>query len=687
MEEYNLTNIVFGREICGDLGAALRREWLTTNGIGGYAAGTIAGAHTRRYHGLLIAALRPPLDRTLLLAKLDEWAEMAGAVYPLACNEFQDGAIDPHGYRHLESFHLEGTRPVWRFALADAILEKRVWMAHGHNTTYVTYRLERGQRPVHLALVVLANHRDHHAETHAPAWTPHIVVCGAPQEEGHWQALDDHLEIQATLHDGAAPLYLDASLRGDASQAAEALRFEIMNTLYRDFHWRVEAERQHDDHEDLIALGRFHVTLWPGRTLCVTASTSALQHPGAAQALAAAQARETDLLARAQATAAPGSIRQLILAADQFIVARDDGHTIIAGYPWFTDWGRDTMIALPGLALVTGRPDLARSLLRTFARYVSQGMLPNRFPDAGQPLADADYNTVDATLWYFEAIRAVVEATGDLDLLRQLFPTLQEIVQWHIRGTRFGIHVDPADGLLAAGEAGVQLTWMDAKIDDWVVTPRQGKPIEINALWYHALCVMADFAQRLGRPAGEYQAQADLVRRSFARYWREPAGFCADVLDGPEGDDLALRPNQIFAVSLPNSPLSPDQQRRLLDVCARHLLTSLGLRSLAPGDPNYIGTYLGNRRVRDGAYHQGTTWAWLIGPFIQAYLRVHQDRNGALALLAPFAHHLNDTGLGSISEIADGDPPFTPRGCPWQAWSVGEVLRAWRLVSTGPTHP
>lgn len=675
-------HIAFGRAICGDLDAALRREWLVTNGIGGFAAGAIAGAHTRRYHGLLVAALRPPLDRTLLLAKLDEWAEMDGAVFPLACNEFQDGAVDPHGYRHLESFHLDGVLPVWRYALADAILQKRVWMAHGHNTTYITYRLERGERPVRLGIVALANYRDYHGDTHTPTWTPQLEICAAPQENGHWEALDGRVELKVAMFETATPFYLTASLEEGQPAAAADLRFEALDHLYRNFHWRVEAERQETDHEDLTALGRFYVDLQPGQTLSLVVSTEAVEHADAAAALVAAQARAYELLACAQADHEPAWIQQLVLAADQFIVARDEGHTVIAGYPWFTDWGRDTMIALPGLTLACGRPALAASLLRTFARFVSRGMLPNRFPDAGEALGDADYNTVDATLWYFEAVRAVVDDTGDLDLLAALFPALQEIVDWHLRGTRFGIHVDPADGLLSAGEPGVQLTWMDAKVGDWVVTPRQGKAVEINALWYHALCLMADFARRLGRPTAAYDARADQVRGSFARFWRDELGFCADVLDGPTGDDLALRPNQLLAVALPHSPLTPPQQRRLVDICARHLLTSIGLRSLAPSDPHYIGLYTGNRRTRDGAYHQGTAWAWLIGPFVQAHLRVYQDPTLARVFLEPFRHHLGDAGLGSISEIADGDAPFTPRGCPWQAWSVAEVLRAWKMLDS-----
>jgi predicted glycogen debranching enzyme len=369
-----------------------------------------------------------------------------------------------------------------------------------------------------------------------------------------------------------------------------------------------------------------------------------------------------------------------MLAASQFVVRRPrpgqpDGSTIIAGYPWFGDWGRDTMISLPGLTLTPGRHEIARRILRTFAQFVDQGMLPNRFPDEG---AEPEYNTVDATLWYFEAIRAYHNATADTSLLSDLYPVLQSIVEWHRRGTHYHIGVDPTDGLLFAGEPGVQLTWMDAKVGDWVVTPRVGKPVEVNALWYNALRTMAGFARRLGQDAGSYDRMGDQVKRSFARFWSETAGYCYDVLDAPDGDDLALRPNQLFAASLPHSPLTREQQRAVVDICARHLLTSHGLRSLAGHDPAYVGHYGGDQRQRDGAYHQGTVWSWLIGPFVSAHLRVYGDAELARSFLRPLVYHLADHGVGSISEIFDGDPPFTPRGCIAQAWGVAELLRAWQ---------
>jgi len=381
----------------------------------------------------------------------------------------------------------------------------------------------------------------------------------------------------------------------------------------------------------------------------------------------------------------PPWIDQLVLAADEFLVRRaladePGGLSVIAGYHWFGDWGRDTMIALPGLTLATGRPEAARRILATFARFVDGGMLPNVFPDAGQA---PEYNTVDAALWYVEAVRAYHAATGDDAALRELFPALEAIVRGYTAGTRYGIRVD-GDGLVAAGEHGVQLTWMDAKVGDWVVTPRIGKPVEINALWYNALVAIADLARRLGRPSAAWQAMADRAAAAFSRFWNAEAGYCYDVIDGPAGHEAVLRPNQIFAVSLPASPLSADRQRLVVDRCARQLLTSYGLRSLAPGEPGYQPRYLGGPRERDGAYHQGTVWGWLLGPFALAYHRVHGDREAARAFLAPMAQHLAEYGLGSIAEVFDAEPPFSPGGCIAQAWSVAETLRAWCELAPRP---
>jgi predicted glycogen debranching enzyme len=656
----------FGREVCGYRPLAERREWLVTNGIGGYACGTVAGLLTRRYHGLLIAALDPPLGRTLLLTKLDEIATYDGRDYSLFANRWADGAVEPTGFRHLERFRLEGTTPAWTFACADALLEKRVWMEPGANTTYVRYALARASAPITLNIKAMVNYRDHHGSTQAHDWRMRV------------ESTEHGLRIVA--FDGATPLYV---LSNGADVVAD-------HTWYRGYLLAMEDYRGLDARDEHLYVGRFRAGLQPGESLLVVASTDATLDLDPAAALDRRRVYEDELLRRggvlsvwedASADVPPWE-QHLVLAADQFIVRRSlpedlEGSTIIAGYPWFGDWGRDTMISLPGLTLVTGRHGVAERILRTFAHFVDQGMLPNRFPDEGQR---PEYNTVDATLWYLEAIRSYRAATDDEDLLRDLFPVLREIVTWYERGTRYNIHVDPNDGLLYAGEPGVQLTWMDAKVGDWVVTPRIGKAVEINALWYNALRIMADFAHQLEEPAGRYEILAERARSGFARFWNKDAGYCCDVLDGPDGDDLALRPNQLFAVSLPYSPLREKQQKAVVDACARHLLTSHGLRSLSPDNPAYIGHYGGDQRQRDAAYHQGTVWAWLIGPFVTAHLRVYGDPGRARSFLESFVHHLGDHGLGSVSEIFDGDPPFAPRGCIAQAWSVAELLRAWQIV-------
>jgi predicted glycogen debranching enzyme len=656
--------LAWGRETCGELATAERREWLCTNGLGGFAFGTIAGSLTRRYHGLLVAALNPPLGRTLLVAKLEEDVAYAGGAWALSTNRWRDGTVAPHGYRELESFRLDGTAPVWTYACADALLARRVWMEPGANTTYVRYEALRAPTPLTLTLRALVNHRDYHATTNAGDW----AMAVTPLPHG--------LRVQA--FEGVPPVLL----------LAPGARAQAEHTWYRRFALPHERERGLDAEDDHLHAGTFQATLRAGESLTIVLSAEPAPSTDAEAAWRRRQAHEDDLLARwtrawPGAGRAPGWVRHLALAADQFVARRPlptepDGMTVIAGYPWFGDWGRDTMIALPGLALATGRAELATRVLRTFARFLDRGMLPNRFPDSGETL---EYNTVDATLWWVEAIRATHAVTGDDGLLKDLFPALESVIDWHRRGTRYGIAVDPADGLLRAGEPGMQLTWMDARVGDWVVTPRIGKPVEINALWYNALRAMAGFARRLGHPTAAWEAAAERVGAAFDRFWFERVGHCFDVLDGPDGDDTTLRPNQIFAVSLPESALTPAQQRRVVDVCARHLLTSYGLRSLAPGDPAYCGGCLGDQHTRDGAYHRGTVWGWLLGPFALAYAKTHGDPGAARALLEPMADHLADYGIGSIGEIFDGDAPFTPRGCVAQAWSVAETLRAWQALS------
>ena len=658
----------FGREVCGHLAIASQKEWLVTNGIGGFGMGTVAGVLTRRYHGLLIAALQPPLGRTLMLTKLDEMIEYDGQYTPLYVNRWfgdeDDGRRleEPHGHYHLERFRLEGTTPHWTYAIGDALLEKRVWMEQGQNTTYIHYTLLRASNPLKLYPKAFINYRDYHQTTIASDWEPDVEI------------VPNGLCI--TARTGATPLYL-LSDRGEIYPQEE---------WYEDFFLAVEEYRgQRDVVEDHLHIADFAITLQPGETVTLVASTKPNPQLNGQEAYKRQVAHEQALIAQAEQVQGPlvdEARRQLVLAADQFVVRRatpndPHGRSIIAGYPWFSDWGRDTMISLPGIAICNGRTDVSASILRTYAHYVNQGMIPNRFPDVGE---EPEYNTADATLWYFQALRTHHEATQDLALLGELYPTLAEIIRWHEQGTRYGIGMDSQDGLLRAGTAGWQLTWMDAKVDDWVVTPRIGKPVEINALWYNALRCMAYFAEQLGQDGRPYAARADQVQASFGRFWHSAVGYCYDVLDGPEGHESKLRPNQLLAVSLSYSPLTAEQQKGVVDVCARKLLTSHGLRSLAADDPAYLGAYGGDQKKRDGAYHQGTVWGWLMGPFTAAHLRVYKNPALAQSYLEPALRHLADHGLGSMSEIFDGDPPFKPRGCPAQAWSVGEYLRAWCMI-------
>src|SRR5712675_1983173 len=654
-----MDRLALGRPAFSTEAGALSTEWLLTNGLGGFASGTVGQANTRRYHGLLVASLKPPLERVLMVAKADTLVRYRGATHALACNEFSDGTIAPHGYQRLAAFHLEGTIPVWTYAIGDALLEIRIWMAHGHNTTHVQYRLLQAATALGLEITPLCTYRDYHA--HSRGSRAFGVQAG-------------NSACTITAFEGARPYTLSLD-RG---------QFRAESDWHWNFHHRVEAERGLDSDEDLFRPGTFHAQLSPGETLTLTMSAEPQPAP---PSLREEMARQSALLSALPATT-PAWVRQLTLAADQFLVARGGGNatatgtTVIAGYPWFGDWGRDTMIALPGLALATGRHAEAASILRTYASHLSQGMLPNRFPDGNEP---PEYNTVDATLWYFHALAEYYAATKDLALVRELYPGLCDIIDWHQRGTRFGIQVDPADGLLRAGESGVQLTWMDAKVGDWVVTPRTGKAVEINALWINALETMASFARLLKKSGDTYDAFSRKAKDSFQKFWNPQRGCCYDVIDVPGlGNDASLRPNQIFAVALPVSPLTLEQQKDVVDVCAEHLLTPYGLRSLAPGEPGYQGYYGGGQRERDGAYHQGTVWGWLLGPFAMAHFRVYGDRVATLRLFDSINAAIRSYGVGSLAEIYHGDMPFTPDGCIAQAWSVGEVLRAWTELTRVP---
>jgi 4-alpha-glucanotransferase len=657
--------IRFTRAICGDLGQAERREWWVANGLGGYASGTIAGSLTRRYHGLLIAPVASPLGRRLILAKADA-ALMEGTLsWPFFTNRWKSGEIAPAGHVRIGSFHLDYSVPVWTYEVGDRQIEARIWMEAGAHTTYAAWLLRPGADPLDnglsLRITLLANDRDHHGTTSIGSFKPEIQADGESLTVTNARLFS--LTIRATGGDIVAK-----------------------RDWYRDFALPVEAERGLDSIDNHLCVGEVTIPLIPGRWCGIVASLE----PSPSIDLTAALSRRLDHDRAAVATATASSpamqqmpdwIARLALAADAFLFARPlpsvpDGQSVIAGYPWFGDWGRDTMISLPGLTLATGRSETARRILDTFASFVSQGMLPNVFPGAGDR---ADYNTADASLWFFEAWRTYFDATGDLAALRRVFPILSDMIGWHRKGTRYGIGVDPADGMLRAGAAGVQLTWMDAKVGDWVVTPRIGKPVEINALWYNALRIMGAFAQRLAEP-DSFSTPADIVKRSFTRFVRPDGEGLFDVIDGPNGDDASIRPNQILAVSLPHSPLNSEDQARVVRVCRHHLLTAFGLRSLAPGSQEYHTRYGGSVLERDGGYHQGPVWAWLLGPFSLAVYRVTGDAEAAQAVLASISDALKDQAVGTLGEIFDGDPPHHPRGAPAQAWSVACTLDAWRLL-------
>jgi predicted glycogen debranching enzyme len=645
--------IRFDEHVCRNLDSALRREWLETNGIGGFASSTINGCNTRRYHGLLVAATKPPVGRFVLLSKLEETLVVNGCAYEFSTNRYP-GVVHPQGFQFLTHFRLDSF-PIFTFSVDGFEIEKRLFMVQGQNTTIIKYQLINAPSTAHVKLEVrpLIAFRDYHSITHENG-----AINGSVDTEREL--------IRVSAYGGLPSLYL----------ANDAVEIEGTGHWYRNFEYDAERERGLDFQEDLFnpCVLRFDLDQRPTATLI--ASTER-------QNVDAAEQHEQDEIARRRQIAELASVKHdfitsLTTAADHYIVSRGDQNSVIAGYHWFSDWGRDTMIALPGLTLPTGRFEIARSILRTFAQHVDQGMLPNRFPDAGET---PEYNTVDATLWFFEAIRAYHAYTGDSEfVLQELYPVLTDIVNWHVRGTRYGIKQDAA-GLLNSGEPGVQLTWMDAKVGDWVVTPRHGKPVEIQALWYNAICIMEDFATRTADETARkrYNNMAALAKWSFNRlFWNEAGAYLYDVVNGGP-PDASIRPNQIFAVSLPHSMLSPERAKRVVAVVEEHLLTPYGLRSLAPSDRQYRACYIGDGVSRDGAYHQGTVWPWLLGPFITAYIKVEGGskaaRKQAEKWLSPLKDHLEDAGLGHISEIFDGDAPHRPVGCIAQAWSVAEVLR------------
>jgi len=658
-------------------------EWLVTNGLGGYASGTVGGSLTRVFHGYLVAALPAPLGRTMMLNTIIEEVVLPdGRTIQLNGLEMA-GQKSSAGSQHLTNFHLHLGLPTWIYEFEGITLEKRLTMPHGQNTTYLNYRISSGAGSLKLRLRPAVNMRKHESPVNTPIDTYTFTV-----RDHHYELLESSNEIP--------PLRMMV-LAGSAGLAVEC-------ACIGDVIYPIERSRGYTWKGDLWSPGHFSAEINPADDATIVVSTEnwdVMSALSPKEAWEAEHDRRRRLLLEAHPGACDDTSKELIWAADQFVIrpvgrqedtararaAGDEIRTIIAGYHWFTDWGRDTMISLEGLTLTTGRQVEASYILRTFAHYIRDGLIPNMFPEGKK---EGLYHTADATLWFFHALNRYVEYTNDAHLLKQLLPHLLDIVGQHLRGTRFNIHVDHNDGLLAQGEDGYQLTWMDAKVGDWVVTPRRGKAVEINALWYNALRLLERWLRRVGRTdeANGIAEHAARAKSSFnERFWYEKGGYLYDVIDGESGaPDSACRPNQLFSISLDYPVLNEERWEPVLQIAKKKLLTPVGLRSLAPGDKDFKSRYDGDLRSRDAAYHQGTVWAWLIGPFIDAWLKVYpDDRETAHGFLEGFKPHLRSACVGSISEIFDAEPPFTSRGCCAQAWSVAEVLRSYAKTSATPS--
>jgi predicted glycogen debranching enzyme len=624
-------------------------EWIETNGLGGYASASVSGANTRRYHGLLVASLNPPVQRHVMLSKLDETIVVGENRFELSTNQYP-GALHPNGFQYLKNFQRDFF-PVFTYEAGGVKLQKTVVALHGENTTLIIYEVLSAEEKFDLEFLPLCSFRDYHSLSHANDY----IYRGY---------LFDHGVFRTKNYQESPEFFI--SIPHANFQPAEAWHYNL--------EYLVDQQRGQDFREDLFSHGKFSVSLHKGKKLGVIVST---EDPTGRDAfkLCKQELRRREALVKNNSWNEP--IRRLTLAADQFVVNRGAGlKTIIAGYHWFSDWGRDTMIALPGLCLVTGRYDDAKKILKAFADSVSKGMLPNRFPDHGEP---PEYNTVDATLWFFHAIYKYHQYTADVPFVKALMPILHDIIAYHFKGTRYNIKVDE-DGLLKAGEDGVQLTWMDAKVGDYVVTPRKGKAVEVNALWYNALSIMAEFSllESGNSSNGQlYYKQAQEVKEQFNKlFWNETKKCLYDVLDGDYKND-DVRPNQIFVLSLPFKLLSNERSIKVLQIVSQKLLTLRGLRSLSANHSDYKPRYEGNQWQRDNAYHQGTVWSYLLGPYIDALvdLKGEKGKQEAVQFLNKFFVHLNEAGIGSVSEIFDGAPPHKPRGCIAQAWSVAEILR------------
>ena len=673
--------ITFDQKTCTNLDRSIGLEWLCTNGLGGFASGTVSGVNTRKYHGYLTVAARPPVERYVMLAHVEDRLWIGDRSYPLSANEFPD-VIDPLGYQNIVNFSYQNG-PIWHYRFGDARIEKSITMVHGQDAVSIRYTLlqpSASHVPLRLNVQPMLAGRHFHATT---------TANNRPQ----WH-LADRISTRDPLVITAAqcPIKLFISHNAD--------HFSDGQCWWYNFTLRAESARGYPDRDDLWTPGALEFVLKPGVSVGLICSTRPVATTEQAAIISQEKKRRDALeIAIEETSEAAMLARRLSVAADQFIVSRDGEKnaagkmSVIAGYPWFEDWGRDTFISLAGLSLVTRRFDVARSVLVTFADHIRDGLVPNRFPDESD---HPDYNTVDASLWFIHAAYQYWRYSGDHALLRDyLYAPLNQIIDCYRAGTRFGIRMD-SDGLIRAGEPGVQLTWMDAKIGNDVVTPRYGKPVEINALWFNALKIMETVARLAvhSARADELAALAVKVQAAFcARFWNPDAGCLFDVIADDGYGDPSIRPNQVISLGLAFCMLGDTKARSIINVVQNKLLTPMGLRTLAPGSPGYHGRYIGDQNARDHAYHQGTAWPWLMGPFVSGYVKtMHntpQSRVDAWEFLKPFTAHLTEVGLGSISEIADGDSPHTARGCFAQAWSVAEVLRClWEdVLQKSPPWP
>ncbi|MDQ3015313.1 MAG: glycogen debranching enzyme N-terminal domain-containing protein [Bacteroidota bacterium] len=638
-----------------DFESVSSREWIVTNGIGGYASSSICGANTRRYHGLLVAAFNPPTDRRVLVSGIEEKIKIENQEIFISSNQYP-GAIHPEGYKYLTHF-TRSPLPKTYYSAPQFAINRSVFMVYGSNTSVVEYE-NTGINAFTLNLTPLFSRRDYHHLTHE---SPELEFIHKNNTPG---------KLKIIAHQGSSPLYM----------YFDDGEFKPREDWYRDREYQREAERGLDFHEDVKCIGEINFTVQPGEKKYLVFSIEESIPDGTPDTWRTFE----ELRLKELCTKGPGFLKDLITSGDQFLVWRlsSRSYSIIAGYHWFTDWGRDTMIAMRGLVIATGKKQIAESIFRTFIKYLDQGMIPNRFPDLGE---EPEYNTLDATLWMFVALYEYAEKFNDYNFIDEIFPSLTLILEHHIKGTRYDIHVT-SQGLLSGGQEKTQLTWMDAKVDDHVVTPRQGCAVEINALWYNALMIYVHLGEELKQPVTAIRERAQLTKGFFRHYFINASGYLNDVLIPGQYTDDAIRPNQIYAVSLPFSPLLENECETVLKTVEDHLYTDYGLRSLAPSHAEFKPVYRGDQWERDHAYHQGTVWAYLWGEYMLAYLKVHGYSVEAKAYVMErtkvLEHHFyHEDGIHAISEIFDGGKPGQGKGCIQQAWSVGMLLKVMLLIA------